>query len=140
MKKENKIFLKSLSEKTVIWNNVSMRTNISLTVFNTKMSSYTEYVMSQKEFDRVFEILKQEDDIFIFPQESLMGYIEGYNIYTLKGKLLLRFGRVNMINSSNDALQKIFDDVVLSERNLLIIKRAKKVFHQIKENYSDYCY
>ena len=139
MKKENKKFLKSLSEKTVTWSDVSMRTNISLSVFNTKMSSYTNYVFSLEDFKKIFEILEEENDIFLMPQESLMGWIDGYNIYSIKKKLLLRFGKSSIPAESGYTLETIFNDFVRSERNLKIYQKVKD-FIPIKDSFDEYCY
>ncbi len=134
--------LKGLHEKTVTWSSTPLHPNLSGKTFLTDISQFTKYVIPKGDFKKTLEIVKDEL-LLILPKENLMGYIEGYDILDLDGKLILRFGESNIPKEAGFTLEKIFETYVVSDENLEIhqqLRAEKKINCEIHENFEQYAY
>ena len=136
---ENINFLRELNDKTIDYHDVTLTPNISGGTFTVKRARFTDYQISGNDFKKVLEII-QKELLLVFPQESLMGSIEGYLIIDLHAQLLLQFGTSNL--PEGYSLKKLFH-LCTSEQNKEILKQLMEegiLGGTIKEKFEDYCY
>jgi len=80
MKSIHEKFLVSFFDKTVFWQDRTLRPNMSSRTIYTKSMEFKEYMISKEEFECLLNIIK-EARLIVMPKESLMGYIEGYTLW-----------------------------------------------------------
>jgi len=135
-------FLEQLNQKTVTWHDGVLQPNMGAGPIHIKTSEFTDYVISKPDFKKVLEIIHDEI-LLVIPKETLMGYIEGYDVRDLQYNLLLRFGEKNIPKESGFTLQKLFTCLVRSRQNIEICEQLReeglKGFF-IKKTFEDYCY
>lgn len=129
-------FLTKLNKKTTEVVERTLRPNMVQTInymgFKVKMTDLTEYVMSPVEYEKL--ITRLDSGLYVIsPRESLIGYIEGYNVHNLTGKNLLVFGIRNLPDGAMSA-EEIFTKYCNTRRNRVLSRK------EIKNNFSDYCY
>ncbi len=132
-------FLTKLNKKTTEVVERTLRPNMTQIInfqgFKTKCTDITQYVMSLTEYEKLISRLDSGFYI-ITPRESLMGYIEGYNVYNLAGKKLLVFGLKNFPENSMSS-EEIFIKYCKTKRNMTL---SYITGTEIKDNFSEYCY
>lgn len=135
-------FLEELNKKTVTWHHGVLQPNMGGNPMHIKTSEFTRYVISESDFKKVLKIIHDEI-LLVVPKETLMGYIEGYDVRDLQYKLLLRFGEKNIPKESGFTLQKLFTCLVRSRQNVEICKQLDAEGLKgciIKKTFEDYCY
>lgn len=138
---EEKInFLKNLHLKTTEAVPCSMTPNMSGRTLSGSFLHFKNYIISEKDFENIFRIILEEL-LLIIPKESLMGFIEGYCIYSLDGKLIFAFSEKNI--PGNSSLKELFL-FCQTEQNKTILAELQKegMFSSfyIDKRFEDYNY
>lgn len=139
---DNLSFLRDLNEKTVVWHTGTLTPNLSGRSFQSKHPEFLKYEIPKADFKKVFEIVREEL-FLVVPHTSLMGYINGYSVRDLEGKLILLFGEQNIPKNCGFTLKKIFTSVFRSEQNMEIyqvLNADKKISIEMHEEFEQYCY
>ena len=137
---ENINFLEELNRKIIKYHDEDeVVPNITHTTVTIQKVHFTKYQIPKADFKRVLDIIKEEL-LLILPQESLMGFIEGYIIFDLQGKIILRFGGSNIPDSYT--LKAIFPYCHSEENKIILdhLSEEKILTATVKETFEDYCY
>lgn len=134
---KNLAFLKALSEKTVVWGESKLSTGQSCG----KHPNFTKYRILKNDFEKILEIVG-DDGLLFLPNVSLMGYINGYCVYNLSGKLVLIFGTENLPKTSEFTLKTLFTSVFRKKGNLKLYKQLEKKIGavEIYKTFEEYSY
>jgi len=132
-------FLEELNKKTVQYYDSQITPNITGKTVIIQMARFTKYPISKADFKRVLDIIKEEL-LLILPQENLMGSIDGYLIFDLRGKILLRFGESNLPDSYT--LKSIFPYCQTEENKdiLALLSDEEILTATVKKTFEEYCY
>ena len=141
MEKQDKEFLKQLSDKTFYWQDDILQPNMNEKPFNGKSAEFKKYRIPKADFRKVLTIIAKEP-LFVRPKTSLPGYIEGYWVYdvnmiTKEKKLVLLFGEENIPRAYT--VKNLFDLLCHSKTNREIIQILPRE-QPIKSEFEEYRY
>lgn len=139
---ENIEFLKKLGTKTVVWGNAELRPNMSGKTHRGQKANLTKYVIPQKDFERIFEIV-EKDGLLVIPREGLMGTIKTYEVCDFDGTLIMQFGKENMPKETTYSFEEIFKEVVRTDRNMHMYCELLQEGHRlpiIHQKITEHCY
>ncbi|MBU0627465.1 hypothetical protein KKG31_02585 [Patescibacteria group bacterium] len=101
---------------------------------------FTNYKIHKSDFKKILGIIKSHD-LLVLPKESAGGSIEGYDVLSLQGKLILRFGEKNLPpKECGFTLEKLFTQLVRDKDNLFIyeiLKEDKIIQMELPESFTE---